>query len=1028
MRPHLLRVTAFGAFGGTAEVSFDALSDSGLFLLHGETGAGKTTLLDAIGFALYGRVPGERNKTKRLRSDHASASARTEVTFETTIGDRHLRITRRPQQVRPKLHGPGTTSEPARILLEEETGGTWRTVSTRAKEADDEIADAMGMSAEQFFQVVLLPQGQFARFLHADADERRALLQKLFRTDRFRAVEDWLAERRRATRDQVQEAEQALATLAARIAQVAGVPAPGEEPGTPAGGQPEPPATWADDLAAAAAAETAAAAQAAGAGRRDLEAASAAEASARHLAGRQDRRAALLGRCDELRAAEPQRAALRQELDAAGRAAEIARDCQDAERALAGLALARGAEAAARAAASAVGLPATAGAGDFRAAEQERRQRMGRLEALREVADQADAEDTLAADARRRAADRAGGLEAAASALADLRARQEDLTASRDAARLAAARLPLARAGADRQRAAAADAAQLADDCAGVRDLREQRETAREHANDLREEAQRIRAERFDGMIAELAARLTDDTPCPVCGSLDHPDPSEIRARRVTHHEEEQAYGEAEAAKDAVAKLDSELAIAAARMGDLTARLIAADVTDPVFRDDAALAAVVPAARGGGMPAADTAGRLRDLAATLAAAADALEAEAAGLEAQAGRLGQHESDLTEVAAALAEQDRRHGELAGQRAAALAEAAAADARAAGYRTSLLSQLAGAPDLDSALAATGALADALAAAARAADVACSAATAAEQAGAEAARAAAGAGFAGAGAARAAWREPGWRAEREQGIRAYEAEAASVRAQLADPDLDVPLDPPADLAGAQDAVRLAAERHDETVSRHSRASDRSATLAGLAPQFAAAALALRPLRERAADARRLADLAAGLGANTRKMTLSSFVLAARLEEVAEAASQRLLTMTAGRYSLAHTDARHGGGRAGLGLLACDTWTGQERDTSTLSGGETFLASLALALGLADVVTAEAAGVTIEALFVDEGFGSLDEDTLEEVMNVLDGLREGGRMVGIVSHVSELRQRIPAQVQVRKGRAGSTVHLVTG
>ena len=170
-----------------------------------------------------------------------------------------------------------------------------------------------------------------------------------------------------------------------------------------------------------------------------------------------------------------------------------------------------------------------------------------------------------------------------------------------------------------------------------------------------------------------------------------------------------------------------------------------------------------------------------------------------------------------------------------------------------------------------------------------------------------------------------------------------------------------------------------------------------------------------------------AAGLGANTLRMTLSSFVLAARLEEVAEAASQRLLTMTARRYSLAHTDARRGGGKAGLGLLACDTWTGVDRDTSTLSGGETFLASLALALGLADVVTAEAGGTRIEALFVDEGFGSLDEDTLEEVMTVLDGLREGGRTVGIVSHVAELRQRVPAQVRVHKGQAGSHLTVRT-
>ena len=132
------------------------------------------------------------------------------------------------------------------------------------------------------------------------------------------------------------------------------------------------------------------------------------------------------------------------------------------------------------------------------------------------------------------------------------------------------------------------------------------------------------------------------------------------------------------------------------------------------------------------------------------------------------------------------------------------------------------------------------------------------------------------------------------------------------------------------------------------------------------------------------------AGLCANTLRMTLSSFVLAARLEEVAAAASERLLKMTSGRYSLVHTDARRGAGRSGLGLLACDSWTGVDRDTSTLSGGETFLASLALALGLADVVTAEAGGTRIEALFVDEGFGSLDEDTLEEVMTVLDGLRK--------------------------------------
>jgi exonuclease SbcC len=113
----------------------------------------------------------------------------------------------------------------------------------------------------------------------------------------------------------------------------------------------------------------------------------------------------------------------------------------------------------------------------------------------------------------------------------------------------------------------------------------------------------------------------------------------------------------------------------------------------------------------------------------------------------------------------------------------------------------------------------------------------------------------------------------------------------------------------------------------------------------------------------------------------------------------------------------------RGGLHLRVFDAWTGSDRDPTTLSGGESFAASLALALGLADVVTAEAGGSQLETLFVDEGFGSLDEETLDEVMGMLDNLRDGGRVIGIVSHVAELRQRIPTQLQILKGRHGSSI-----
>jgi DNA repair protein SbcC/Rad50 len=188
--------------------------------------------------------------------------------------------------------------------------------------------------------------------------------------------------------------------------------------------------------------------------------------------------------------------------------------------------------------------------------------------------------------------------------------------------------------------------------------------------------------------------------------------------------------------------------------------------------------------------------------------------------------------------------------------------------------------------------------------------------------------------------------------------------------------------------------------------------------------------PVVERSRELTELARCADGTGGdNALRMSLSAYVLAARLEQVARAASQRLSAMSGGRYTLTHSDGDgHGRGRSGLVLQVLDGWTGAQRPTGTLSGGESFYASLSLALGLADVVTAESGGAAVETLFIDEGFGSLDEQALDEVMDVLDELRAGGRAVGLVSHVSDLRDRIPAQLRVVKTRQGSRLSQVTG
>ncbi|WP_036330838.1 SbcC/MukB-like Walker B domain-containing protein, partial [Microbispora sp. ATCC PTA-5024] len=296
-------------------------------------------------------------------------------------------------------------------------------------------------------------------------------------------------------------------------------------------------------------------------------------------------------------------------------------------------------------------------------------------------------------------------------------------------------------------------------------------------------------------------------------------------------------------------------------------------------------------------------------------------------------------------------------------------------------------------------------------------------------QAERAAAEAGFAGVEHAAAAVRTREDREAMAQRLRDLDAERATVESVLADPELvAAALEQAPDLPVLTADHEHAEREHGSCVSARDRAQARLEQLTNLASELDAALRRFRPADERHRLARRLAELAGGTSSDNRwHMRLSSFVLGERLRQVVAAANERLDRMSGGRYLLRHDLGRSAGDRGrsggGLALRVIDAWTGVERDPATLSGGESFITSLALALGLADVVTAEAGGAEIGSLFVDEGFGTLDDETLDDVLDILDGLREGGRSVGVVSHVAELRVRIPAQLRVVKGRSGSTL-----
>ena len=245
----------------------------------------------------------------------------------------------------------------------------------------------------------------------------------------------------------------------------------------------------------------------------------------------------------------------------------------------------------------------------------------------------------------------------------------------------------------------------------------------------------------------------------------------------------------------------------------------------------------------------------------------------------------------------------------------------------------------------------------------------------------------------------------------------------------------EPGADEVAAAAAPDLAGARRRPTSTRCADWATRAprrrpgrkrarAARARWSPSSTRAVAAWRPLRDDLELVTRLSAFVEGKSADNRlQMRLSAYVLAYRLSQVVAAANERLGRMSDQRYSLEHTGRRGAGEtRGGLSLLVRDDWSGEARDPATLSGGETFVVSLALALGLADVVTHEAGGADLDTLFVDEGFGALDADTLDDVMDTLDSLRDGGRVVGVVSHVAEMRDRIPTQLLVSKSRRGST------
>lgn len=1019
MRPIRLSLQAFGPFATTEVVDFRSALETGLFGIYGQTGAGKSTLFSAMSFALFGLPTKSDQEPRSLRSDHAAPDLPTEVEFVFELGAKTYLIRRRPVQERPKARGEGTTEDAAEASLFDVTGIPIDTLGPsqsgrviaekKVSVVGQQVEALLGYGADQFRQIVLLPQGKFETFLAAKTDARVEILRDLFDVKVYRdlaaRMKEEASEAERALRDQ-------RALYVSRLEERGFESAEALELGI-------------------------AAAEAKVDEKRSIQqgAETANESARKALAdGEQVERAFVAvdtarKALDDLEAKTGEIDALAMRVEAVKNALQ-ARDLEsashDAE---------RDSQIAVNAVITAEGELNTATGAKKEAAQklveaqsgEVRRQQLQadltRLEAIEKQVGQGAELQKAFYDA---ASDEASARKALTIAV-ELR---EGLKSQLDATDLAleqarkteAARGKLTGELAERNReqvkAVAHAKAQgaVADAQHDVKAAASELTTRTEAA--LAADAALVEAEarltRTQAII--LAEKLTEGEACPVCGSHDHPTPAHGTPEQSGLTEAfRSAQTKARTSSEARVRAESELGNWRTRLHEKKRAL---DEQERPERTLVELEAEIVRLEG----TVDALGGAIDLDAMAEQLADlkrkVTEAETAEAKARAAA-GQAETTLAEARAkrdtvveALPEGLRTLQAVVARREALQREqsqlSAALELATQGDRLASEALTRAQEQLEAAKRAREAQARRAEKAqgdfsARLAEVEL------DKAGYDACKA----------------HFPTLDADRKmvsdhrEGLIAARTTWQNARAACADRERP-------DLAPLQLALENATQELKTANDALSAARSDVSSLTKFKESLAEALTKTERLEIETGPLRGLADLANGK--NDFKMTLETFAIGAMFDQVLEAANMRLDPMTRGRYRLARgIEALGGRGKRGLEIEVFDINTGKARPTATLSGGETFIAALALALGLADVVESLSGKIRMDTIFIDEGFGSLDTEngagTLDQVIQVLAALTEGSRAVGLISHVGLVQEAIPQGFYVRSTPCGSRV-----
>ncbi|MEI6372832.1 MAG: SMC family ATPase [Actinomycetes bacterium] len=976
MKIHSIALVGFGPFRDDEEVDFTAFDDDGIFLIAGKTGAGKTSILDAVTFALYGRIPRyESAAGEAVRSDFLSPTELCRVTLVFSTSDGHYRVTRSPAYERAKKSGEGMTPVAATFELAELVQGTWQVIETKLGNAEKSVFEIVKLNAKQFQQVILLAQGQFQEFLVADSDKRRDLLRQLFGSKRFSDYSQTLEERSRALRSALTHSSTAIDTNVRTLAVQSGHELPEDLDSSSGSGVSEFTALVSTDVKARY--DKAQAEQKAAEGAHAH--AKSAHDAAKSVLERQGRLTTALARQAELELQTESVAVDRSALGAARRADLVAHTVTGYATASTTQATTEATHAAAVVALqslvpeaaldldslSAMITRLTELGGSLRQAEG-REATLDQLiaahdataKALKEFDERLE-KDRLTLGNTQLELESTGkqitGLEPEATALAAAQTHLAEITAQRDAARNAENTSAL------------------------LKDAMATRLKAGTEVTAVSRRRDQLHARQLSEFAGVLASDLTEGQACQVCGSTQHPLKATLAVDHVDDDQLESIRVELEAAEERAQKASAEVT----RLETLlTTQLKAAgdlEVTALEAKVETAAAAATKA---------ETAKQSLD---DLMKKRDELIESISALQ---SRINSAHSGRTKLAQTEV--------LAGQAVLSMNEQLAA------ARDAFPTVSARRESVENQLRATTTLKDAKETLHRST-------TALEKATLTLNDTLTEHDFADADAVTAATLTTDAQSQLDVRIRTHEADSTAVE-QIRNSDelRDVPTEP-VDIEPLTSALNDTAQVRNDAIAACGAAKTRHEAVDELVTAITNDVVSAGELRRESDVVHRLSNTVKGQNPNTMKMALEAFALAAELEEIIKAANVRLRTMTGGRYEFEHSDALAGhGAQSGLALNILDAHTGDTRSPQSLSGGEKFQASLALALGLAEVVTSRAGGLRLDTLFIDEGFGSLDPDTLETTMATLDNLKEGGRTIGLISHVEAMKESIPAQLFV--------------